>query len=125
MMDSSTEFGHSGGLGLLPGSVLPLREMVSRVPHTGWSEVVPVSKTSLSDAMRGSRQWMYFSHSFFLSPQGPTDVLALTRVESFDIPSAVGYRNCMALQFHPEKSGPKGLELLGRLLAVSSDWAKS
>jgi glutamine amidotransferase len=104
-------------LGILPGEVLRFSEKISsqdgdflKIPHMGWNAVAfkkdhPVFR----DIPEGSE--FYFVHSYY--PQPANDQLAVGITEyGIAFTSAVAFRNLVAVQFHPEKSGKPGLRLL-------------
>ncbi|MHC1741436.1 MAG: imidazole glycerol phosphate synthase subunit HisH [Syntrophobacteraceae bacterium] len=104
-------------LGILPGSVkLFPRDMRSsngealKIPHMGWNEVRfrgghPVFR----DIPPGSE--FYFVHSYFPAPTDPAQVVGDVDY-GITFSTAVAYKNLVAMQFHPEKSGPPGLQIL-------------
>jgi imidazole glycerol-phosphate synthase subunit HisH len=102
-----------GCLGLLPGVTrrftlpAPLK-----VPHIGWNEVVPTTNHPLLAGVRPGDEY-YFVHSYFPDPASPSDVMATSNYGG-PFCCALGRDNLFATQFHPEKSGPLGLELLRR-----------
>jgi glutamine amidotransferase len=95
-MDCSEEDGGVPGLGLLEGDVVRLRE--GRVPRLGWSVVEPWG------------QAYYFAHSYAVRS---TDAVA--SVDGVTV--AVRRDSFLGVQFHPEKSGPAGLEFLDQCLS--------
>jgi glutamine amidotransferase len=118
LADLGFEDGATPGLGLISGNVSNLREILGnasgvRVPHTGWAQVVwrPASKL-LSHADRPPVQDAYFNHSFFWAEPVSGEVVATVQVGTREIPAAVERGSVLAVQFHPEKSGPQGLRLL-------------
>lgn len=108
LLEISPEFGTHEGLGLIPGAVEPLDPATARVPHVGWAHA-----ESLSPAMSG---WFYFVHSFRLAPSQAHAALATARHGDRDFVAAIRVGKVTGVQFHPEKSGPKGLELLRGLV---------
>lgn len=110
LLDASDE-GPGAGLGLVPGRVRPLR--ARRVPHMGWNVVE--SRDPLFDGVAGER--LYFANSYVADPVADADVIAWTRHEDDRFPAAVRRGRVMGTQFHPEKSGPAGLRLLGNFVA--------
>jgi glutamine amidotransferase len=96
-MDRSEEDGGVKGLGLLKGDVVRLRE--GRVPRLGWSVVEPWG------------QAYYFAHSYAVRSW---DTVA--SVEGITV--AVRREAFLGVQFHPEKSGPAGLDFLDQCLSL-------
>ena len=121
LFEVGEEFGHSDGLGLVPGKVTALSDksgqgLKIRVPHIGWNEIRAVEtslnweKTLLSSVHPGEA--MYFNHSFFAEPVDISCVVAVSEYGSNLIPSVINYKNISGCQFHPEKSGRAGLRIL-------------
>lgn len=104
LFDGSEE-GEGRGLGLIPGRVRLLRS--ERRPHMGWNDVA-------GEGAPGALA--YFAHSYVCEPTDATCVRAWTTHESDRFPSMVRVARTLGVQFHPEKSGPAGLELLARWL---------
>lgn len=104
-------------LGILSGEVVrfpnPHRDeqgRVLKIPHMGWNRVEwnrdhPLIRTIPRQSS------FYFVHSYYPVPRDESHILGRTDY-GFLFPSALAYRNLVALQFHPEKSGPPGLALL-------------
>lgn len=121
LFDESSEFGNHEGLGVLRGKVVrfdaPLQDGVQlKVPHVGWSSIhAPESNadkwkgTPLAGLAQGTRA--YFVHSFYAVPSDASIVVAVSRYGQFEYASAVYQQNVFACQFHPEKSGARGLEI--------------
>lgn len=123
MFTSSEEFGLHQGLGLIPGSVVSFREELKdrqvKVPHIGWSRVM------LNDAI-GDRdkevfdvldqKYMYFVHSYYLKPEDERHVLTYSEYAGFKFCSSFHNKNIYGFQFHPEKSGVDGLNVLSKFL---------
>ena len=106
--ESSEESPGVEGLGLIPGICRRLRART--VPHIGWNAVRPSRPHPLFDGT-GAAEHFYFVHGFYAAPVESGDVLALTYYTG-DFCSAAGRGRLIGVQFHPEKSGPAGLELL-------------
>lgn len=118
LFTDSVEFGSQGGLNLLPGKVLRIPEEIrgikTRVPQIGWNHIIaPFQRTwadtPLSHLEQGS--YMYFVHSYHVVPDRPEDILTLTDYMGLEYCSGVHRDNILAFQFHPEKSGPEGVEV--------------
>jgi glutamine amidotransferase len=63
---------------------------------------------------------MYFVHSFYPKPADPSVVLTVTRYGPTTFCSTVQQQNVMACQYHPERSGPQGLQIYRNLAALVS-----
>ncbi len=116
VLDSSEE-GPQQCLGLVPGRTVRfrLKDRRLKVPHMGWNEVVVKKPHPLLEGIRPGDEF-YFVHSYYPSPDSPEDVYAVANYES-DFCVALGRDNLFATQFHPEKSGHVGLDLLARFVA--------
>ena len=115
LMDESEEFGRHQGLGLLPGRVVGIPAEFVRVPHVGWSRLQAppgqsVFRGVLAAVPVGS--WAYFLHSFQMLPVDPGHLTAVCSYGPRVISAAVGHGSVHGFQFHPEKSGEFGLEML-------------
>jgi glutamine amidotransferase len=107
-----SEEGDTPCLNLIPGECRQFRPQDPRlkVPHMGWNAVsVRREHFILKDLQPGDE--FYFVHSFYPQPADGGHVLAECEYEVV-FPAAIGYRNLFAVQFHPEKSGRLGLNLL-------------
>lgn len=100
-------------LGLLPGKVRRFRLDAPglKVPHMGWNAVRVIRPHPVFDVQPGDE--FYFVHAYRPIPEKSTDVIAESVYEG-PFCSALGRRNYVATQFHPEKSGRVGLRLLER-----------
>lgn len=105
------------GLGILPGKVIrfvPLPER--KIPHMGWNRVRWRGEMdSLVTGLPPENGHFYFVHSYFACPEDPSMVWGTTDYDG-DFVSAVRRGNCLATQFHPEKSQFYGLRLYRNFL---------
>jgi len=101
-------------LGLLPGRVVRFRldDPRLKIPHMGWNEVRVVRAHPVLAGIQPGDEF-YFVHAYYPEPSDPSLVLAVTDYER-TFACALGRQNYVATQFHPEKSGRVGLELLAR-----------
>ncbi len=107
---SSEEHGDHEGLGLLPGSVVRFRGDY-KVPHMGWNRLS--YKQNESPIFQGIEEGhVYFVHSYHAKPERESDLLAVTDYHQ-PVTAIVGRDNVYGMQFHPEKSGDIGMQLLG------------
>lgn len=112
---SSEEHGNHEGLGLLPGSVVRFRGDY-KVPHMGWNKLS--YKQSASPIFEGIEEGhVYFVHSYHAKPERESDLLAVTDYYQ-PVTAIVGRDNVYGMQFHPEKSGDIGMQLLKNFLAM-------
>lgn len=118
LMESSEEFGLHDGLGVFRGTVKALRpEAGIKIPHTGWNRIWPRPAgnwqgTALEQLEPGVS--VYFVHSFTCVPDDEEVRLADAHYGTQRIAAAIRRGHVWGCQFHPEKSGPVGIEILKR-----------
>jgi imidazole glycerol-phosphate synthase subunit HisH len=125
MMSSSTEFGSHGGLDLIAGETLALKDHgaidpSARIPHVGWTAVQPARAGGWCGtplATLGPGHDMYFVHSFYVRPADPSVALAFSTYRGVTFCSSLAKGNLFGCQFHPERSGPEGLEVYRHIAA--------
>ena len=109
LFEESEEYGPKPGLGLIPGKVKEIpRDLGLSVPHMGWNKnVVHQSHSAFSNV---DDQYTYFVHSYYVD----TDPEFITSTANYgiDVPGVVERGRVYGMQFHPEKSGVVGLNLL-------------
>lgn len=113
LYESSEESPGVAGLGLLPGTVRRLPDGVKR-PQMQWNTLDVDEPDPLFDGL-GPAPWMYFVHSFAAEVTG--DVVA-TCDYGGPVAAAARRGSVRAVQFHPEKSGRAGLELLANFVRL-------
>ena len=93
-----------------------------KVPHVGWNTLSrPVHSLSWKDSCLESTPlgtFCYFSHSFMVRPDNNKHILAECNYEGTIIAAAINKENITGLQFHPERSGPVGLQILDQFLKI-------
>ena len=112
LFEKSYEYGEHEGLGLLKGSVVPMEGSIPanlKIPHIGWN-ALKFEKDSKLFKYINQGDCVYFVHSFYAS--GCEDSLIATAEYGKDLTAAVARDNVMGCQFHPEKSGDVGLNIL-------------
>jgi glutamine amidotransferase len=126
MMSSSSEFGSHEGLGLVDGETLALRaspeiDPSARIPHVGWSAVQPARAGAWCGtplATLGADPSMYFVHSYYVRPSNPSVVLSFSNYRGVTFCSSLARGNLFGCQFHPERSGPEGLDVYRHITAA-------
>ncbi len=102
-------------LGLLPGRTRALTRLPGvKIPHMGWNQVRFLKAHPVFKDLPGEAEY-YFVHSYYPAPDREDMLLGVTEHGGAFV-SAVGWRNLVATQFHPEKSGRFGLKLLKNFL---------
>jgi glutamine amidotransferase len=128
LLDGSEEFGAFEGLGLIPGRVVAIPStsidgQPLKIPHIGWNELeVPVDapgawqNSIFEDIPMG--QSVYFVHSFNAQPVHSTNRLADCYYCGVRISAAIRAGAIYGCQFHPEKSGQRGLQIIRNFLLI-------
>jgi glutamine amidotransferase len=127
MLDRSEEFGDHAGLGLIPGRVAAIPGLgadgsAHKVPHIGWNAIVP---------SRGEASWQgtllkgipagtpgYFVHSFTAVPADEAHRLADAWYNGLRLAAVIRIGNAYGCQYHPEKSGERGLDMIRNFLEL-------
>lgn len=109
LFDSSTEFGETRGLGLIPGQVVELPKQENyKVPQMGWNQNKVSQINQITRTMND--KYTYFVHSYYAVTDSKY-IAATVNYGKVDVPSVVVNKNVIGAQFHPEKSGQDGLEI--------------
>jgi glutamine amidotransferase len=118
LFDSSDEDGGVDALGLLPGKAVKFAptDRTMKVPHMGWNRTdMPRRHPLLPESLAGAD--FYFVHSYYVQPaQGADCAYGLTDYADVRFTAMAGRGSLFACQFHPEKSGAAGLDILRRFL---------
>jgi imidazole glycerol-phosphate synthase subunit HisH len=146
MLFSSSQEGTLEGLKLIDGQVLMLDKKKVKVPHMGWNSIQLVaqkrilpkktgvveneSKNVGGSGRRGSRllhnvednSWVYFVHSYRILPEKPERKIVVANSQYGDnmIPAVIEKGSIFGTQFHPEKSGPVGSQIMKNFLKICS-----
>ncbi len=112
LLYGSSEEGNEPGLGLLPGRVVRFPTGVV-VPHQGW-DVVHADLQAVDDPLLAgvAGHHCYFTHSYYAVPTDQSHVVARCQYGGVDFPCIVREGSVTGTQFHPEKSGTVGQQLL-------------
>ncbi len=111
LFEGSEEAPDTPGLGLIPGKVVRFTQ--GKVPQIGWNRIEPAGATHEKDGWDSGH--VYFVNSYYPQLADPTDALYNAYYYA-PFTAAVKRKNILAFQFHPEKSGPFGQELIRRWL---------
>ena len=115
LFDYGLEYGRHEGLGLIPGSVRPIADFIPKgykIPHIGWNALHFPAGKSVNPLFRHIKEndCVYFVHSF-CGAECEDSVIA-TAEYGAELTAAVARGNVYGAQFHPEKSGEVGLNIL-------------
>ena len=120
LFDESREFGYHRGLGLLPGRIISLADDLAKkgsrlkVPQMGWNSL-DIRRKDCPILQKSSQgDFVYFVHSFYAAECD--QVLAAAVDYDVIVPAVVWRDNVFGCQFHPEKSGKAGLDILNSYL---------
>lgn len=122
LMTESEEFGIHKGLGVIRGRVSKIPSLKDKVPQVGWNKILklPGGKNWEDTLLKGlsERDYMYFVHSFYVLPLNTDVVLSETNYAGLNYCSSLQNKNVFACQFHPEKSGERGLIIYKNLADI-------
>ena len=113
LFDKSYEYGEHEGLGLIPGAVRPIRDVIPtdcKVPHIGWNALTFAGEKSALFKYLNEGDCVYFVHSYYAADCG--DAVTATAEYGAPLTASVEKGNVYGCQFHPEKSGKVGLSIL-------------
>lgn len=113
LFDKSFEYGEHKGLGLIKGSVRPISDVIPeslKIPHIGWNALIFKGEKSPLFKYINDGDCVYFVHSFYAADCDKNTIA----VSEYGAPltAAVADGNVFGCQFHPEKSGTVGLNIL-------------
>ena len=120
LFDSSEESPGVKGLSVLPGKILRIPDGEGlKVPHIGWNSLLFPNGRGRLFAGLSQEPYVYFVHSYYLKAEDP-QIVAATTEYGVSIHAAVEKGNLFACQFHPEKSGAEGLQILRNFAALAA-----
>ncbi len=113
LFDFLEEDGGVPGLGLLPGAVKKFTpaDRRDKVPQIGWNAVRWQRPHPLCAGIESGSEF-YFVHSYYIAPGRPEDALGIADYAGVNFAAMAARGNLAAVQFHPEKSGRIGMQLL-------------
>ena len=118
LFERSDESDGVSGLGILPGEILRIPDAPGiKIPHIGWNSLDISSDARLFTGLTAN-PYVYFVHSYYLKAADESIVAATTEYGGTLIHASVQKDNIYACQFHPEKSGSVGLQILKNFAAV-------
>jgi imidazole glycerol-phosphate synthase subunit HisH len=107
------------GLNLLEGDVIRFPDKLvadgMKIPHMGWNQLGIKRPCPILDNVKND--YMYFVHSYYASPADESTIAATVEY-GIEVPAVICKENIYATQFHPEKSGPVGLEILRNFVGL-------
>ncbi len=122
LLEKSFEYGEHKGLGLIKGEIRPISDVVPndfKIPHMGWNALKLTSpKSALFRYIQDGEQ-VYFVHSFYGT--NCDDAVIATAEYGASLTAALANKNVFGCQFHPEKSGRVGLNILRAFCEKGAD----
>ena len=126
LFDSSEEQGLHNGLGIIPGEVKAIppqnEHLVShKIPHIGWARIDNINFRDDTRAILSTDdfgRYYYFVHSFQGHPVNEDHLIASISYNQLTITAMVQKDYVIGCQFHPEKSGSNGIELIQRFISM-------
>ena len=112
LFQQSYEYGCHEGLGLLKGNIVPMKDSIPadlKIPHIGWNALHFTHESGLFKYI-SNNDCVYFVHSYYAT--NCDDSVIATAEYGKELTAAVQKDNVMGCQFHPEKSGEVGLNIL-------------
>ena len=112
LFEKGYEFGEHEGLGLIPGSVVPIEPLVkgNKIPHIGWNSLSLSENKGDIYKYTDDGDFVYFVHSYHA--ECPEEYITATTEYGGILTASVQNGNVMGVQYHPEKSGDIGLKIL-------------
>ncbi len=112
LLEKSYEYGEHEGLGLIKGEIRPISDVIPKdlkIPHIGWNSLDFKGSSPIFKYVKNG-DFVYFVHSYY-GANCDDNVIATTEYGA-TLTAAVGNKNVFGCQFHPEKSGTVGLNIL-------------
>ena len=113
LFEKSFEYGEHEGLGLIKGDIVAFEGKIPpeyKIPHIGWNKLKITKKDCPIFKYINEGDHVYFVHSYYAA--NCDNSVAATSDYPMDFTAAVSYKNVYGCQFHPEKSGETGLNIL-------------
>ena len=113
MLEESEEAPGVRGLGIFKGKCVKIPDHGLKIPHMGWNSL----ELGKESKILSGGEYVYFVHSYYLTTP-ETDAVAAYTEYGERLGVAMERDNVFAVQFHPEKSGDAGMEILKRFIAL-------
>jgi len=120
--EESCEITDTKGFGFFKGKILEIKKDV-KVPHMGWNNLKFQSDCPLLEGVKED-SFVYFVHSYFAKIEEDGILKAYTEY-GIDIPAIVCKNNIFGIQFHPEKSGEVGMQILRNFNKLINNFKKT
>lgn len=114
LFEGSEETPGVSGLGIFSGKIRKIPDYGLKIPHIGWNNIETVTDSRILPA---ANPYLYFVHSYYIDPDDRSIISSYTDYGT-ELPVSIEKGNVFAVQFHPEKSGDTGLEILRRFISL-------
>lgn len=121
LFEKGEELQDCSGLNLLPGVIRKLK-VPYKIPHMGWNELKKEGEISLWDRVEDG-SFVYYVHSYYADC--PNEIVYGASEYGVKVPGFVAKGNIFGAQFHPEKSGEIGMQMLKNFKGVVEAWKSS
>ncbi|MBI9014617.1 MAG: imidazole glycerol phosphate synthase subunit HisH [Clostridiales bacterium] len=118
LADKGYEVEETEGLGLIPGEIkkISYKDSSLRIPHVGWNNIIHKKKSEITVDVDDDTDF-YFVHSYHFIPKNCDDVISVTEYGELVV-SIIGSGVVFGTQFHPEKSGKAGFQIIKNFLQI-------
>ena len=116
LFEESEESPGVSGLGIFNGKIVKIPDRGLKIPHMGWNNI----ETAKDSKILSGNPFVYFVHSYYLQTEDENLISAYTEYGE-KLAVAVERDNIFAVQFHPEKSGDAGMEILRKFVAMGGN----
>ena len=110
LFEKSEEDPSIGGLGIFKGTVCKIKAPDLKIPHMGWNDLAFSNASYLFDNIP-KNPYVYFVHTYHAKPEDK-NIISSTTTYGETVTASISAKNVQAVQFHPEKSGELGLNIL-------------
>lgn len=125
MMSKSYEFDEIDGIDIIQGDVTRIpnineNNISHKIPHIGWNKIIINDHASNNSLLKyqDDKSSMYFVHSYKVNCSDNANVMAITDYNGVDVTAIINKGNTYGCQFHPEKSGKYGLNILKQFVKL-------
>mgnify|MGYP001372759924 FL=1 len=115
------EGGRNNGINLIRGNVKLFTKKKIKLPNIGWKKIKVLKNKKFSYLRKFDNKKFYFIHSYVFKDLEKKNLLATSKYMSIKFPAIIASDKSIGIQFHPEKSGKNGLELLSNILKHISE----
>ena len=116
LFESSEESPGVKGLSIFKGTNKKFSGKNLKVPQIGWNSIKILKKNKLLEGVKEDT-YFYFVHSYYVVPQDKEIIMTKTNY-GVNFASGIQKDNIYAVQFHPERSGEVGLQILGNFVSI-------